>query len=149
MNDVFDIAYNIFMIVLDTNVLVSALRSNTGFSRRLLVHVLERRIVAAVSVPLFIEYEDVLSRPAHLKAFGLTTAEVHRFLDGLAGVLSPVEISYLWRPQLKDPADEMVLEAAANATATHIVTWNIKDFAPVAGRFALQVVTPPQWFDSR
>ena len=137
------------MIVLDTNVLVSALRSSTGYSRRILVEVLNRRTVAAVSVPLFIEYEDVLTRPAHVRAFGLTPTEVHRFLDGLAGVLAPVEISYLWRPQLKDPADEMVLEAAANARASHIVTWNIKDFAPVAGRFAMQVVTPPQWFDSQ
>ena len=54
------------MIVLDTNLLVSALRSTTGFSRRLLVDVLQGRVVAAVSVPLFIEYEDVLSRPAQL-----------------------------------------------------------------------------------
>ena len=137
------------MIVLDTNVLVSALRSTTGFSRRLLVDVLQGRVVAAVSVPLFIEYEDVLSRPAQLKAFGLSAAEVHHFLDGLACVLAPAEISFLWRPQLKDPADEMVLEAAANASASHIVTWNVRDFSRVPGLFDMQVVTPAQWFESQ
>lgn len=136
------------MIILDTNVLVSALRSRSGFSRRLVVDVLQGVVVAAVSVPLFIEYEDVLTRPAQLKAFGLTATEVGRFLDGLAGVLTPAEISFLWRPQLKDPADEIVLEAAANASASHIVTWNTKDFSPASGMFDMKIVTPPQWFDA-
>ena len=100
-------------------------------------------------MPLFIEYEDVLSRPAQLKAFGLSAAEVHHFLDGLACLLAPAEISFLWRPQLKDPADEMVLEAAANASASHIVTWNVRDFSRVPGLFDMQVVTPAQWFESQ
>jgi putative PIN family toxin of toxin-antitoxin system len=134
------------MIVLDTNVLVAALRSSTGFSRRLVVDVLMRRTAAVVSVPLFIEYEDVLLRPMHLQAFRLNAAEVSRFMDGLASVLVPVDIAYLWRPQLRDPADEMVLEAAANAAASHIVTWNVKDFAPVERLFAMKVVTPAEWF---
>ena len=137
------------MIVVDTNVVVSALRSSTGFSRRLVVEVLHRRVSAAVSVPLFIEYEDVLSRPVHLKAFRLKVADIGVFLDGLAGVLCPVDIAYLWRPQLKDPADEMVLEAAANASASHIVTWNVKDFAPAARLFAIKVVTPTEWFGKK
>ena len=134
------------MIVLDTNVLVSALRSKTGFSRKLLIDVLQGQVSAAVSVPLFIEYEDVLTRPLHLKAFGLTAAEIGAFLDGLAGLLNPVDIAYLWRPQLKDPADEMVLECAANAQASHIVTWNTKDFAPVLHQFELKLATPAQWY---
>lgn len=133
-------------LVLDTNVLVAALRSTTGFSRRLLIDVLKGRTVAAVSVPLFIEYEDVLSRPAYLRAFGLTQSEVAIFLDGLAGVLQPVDICYLWRPQLKDPADEMVLEAAVNGGAEAILTWNTKDFVPASRRFDVQVMTPAQWF---
>ena len=134
------------MIVIDTNVLVSALRSSTGFSRRLVVEVLHRRIVAAVSVPLFIEYEDVLSRPVQLKAFRLKVTDIGIFLDGLASVLTPVDIAYLWRPQLKDPADEMVLEAAANASASHIVTWNVKDFAAASRLFEIKVLTPAEWF---
>ena len=134
------------MIVVDTNVLVSALRSSTSFSRRLVIEVLNNRVAAAVSVPLFIEYEDVLSRPIQLKAFRLTVQEVGAFLDGLAGVLVPVDIAYLWRPQLKDPADEMVLEAAANASASHIVTWNVKVFVPAQRLFDLKVITPTEWF---
>ena len=134
------------MIVLDTNVLVSALRSKTGFSRKLLIDVLQGQVSAAVSVPLFIEYEDVLTRPLHLKAFGLPVAEIGAFLDGLAGLLNPVDIAYLWRPQLKDPADEMVLECAANAQASHIVTWNTKDFAPALHQFELKLATPAQWY---
>ena len=134
------------MIVVDTNVLVSALRSSTGFSRRLVIEVLNNRVAAAVSVPLFIEYEDVLSRPTQLKASQLKVQEVGAFLDGLAGVLVPVDIAYLWRPQLKDPADEMVLEAAANASASHIVTWNVKDFVPAQRLFDLKVITPTEWF---
>ena len=134
------------MIVVDTNVLVSALRSSTGFSRRLVIEVLNNRVAAAVSVPLFIEYEDVLSRPIQLKAFRLTVQEVGAFLDGLAGVLVPVDIAYLWRPQLKDPAEEMVLEAAANASASHIVTWNVKVFVPAQRLFDLKVITPTEWF---
>ena len=134
------------MIVVDTNVLVSALRSSTGFSRRLVIEVLNNRVAAAVSVPLFIEYEDVLSRPIQLKAFRLTVQEVGAFLDGLAGVLVPVDIAYLWRSQLKDPAEEMVLEAAANASASHIVTWNVKVFVPAQRLFDLKVITPTEWF---
>ena len=137
------------MRAVDTNVLVSALRSSTGFSRKLVVEVLHGRVAAAVSVPLFIEYEDVLSRPVHLKAFRLKVADISAFLDGLAGVLKPVDIAYLWRPQLKDPADEMVLEAAANAPASHIVTWNVKDFAPAAHLFEIAVVTPTEWFGKK
>lgn len=112
-----------------------------------MVEVLRKRVVAAVSVPLFIEYEDVLSRPGNLRAFNLELSDIAAFLNGLAGVLIPVDIAYLWRPQLKDPADEMVLEAAANASAAHIVTWNVRDFVPAAELFAIDVVTPTQWYE--
>ena len=93
------------MIILDANVLVSALRSRTGWSRRLVAQVLAGKINAGVSVPLFIEYEDVLKRSEYLAGFGLASSEVDEFLTGLAGVLQPIDISFLWRPQLKDPTD--------------------------------------------
>ena len=64
-------------------------------------------------------------------------------------MLTPVDIAYLWRPQLKDPADEMVLEAAANASASHIVTWNVKDFAPASRLFEIKVLTPAEWFGKK
>jgi predicted nucleic acid-binding protein len=101
--------------------------------------------MAGVSVPLFIEYEAVLQRPENREIFGLTGVEIDEFLTGLASVLRPIDISYLWRPQLKDPADEMVLEAAINGGCSHIITWNIRDFANGVKRFNVQCVTPPEF----
>jgi putative PIN family toxin of toxin-antitoxin system len=137
----FAIAYNINMIVIDTNVLVAALRSTSGYSRALIRRVLQQETVAGVSIPLFLEYEAVLTRPKQLAAFGLSERDVTEFLDGLAFCLAPIEISYLWRPQLRDPADEMVLEAAVNGRASSLVTWNVKDFGPAA-HFGIDVITP-------
>ena len=136
------------MIVIDTNVLVAALRSRTGWSRRMLSQVLRSELTAGVSVPLFIEYEAVLQRPEQRSAFGLTSSEVDDFLAGLAGVLHPIDISFLWRPQLKDPGDEMVLEAAVNGSCSHIVTWNVRDFAQAVPRFHLQCVTPADYYSA-
>lgn len=64
---------------------------------------------------------------------------------GLAGRLSPIDISFLWRPQLRDPCDEMVLEAAANGSASHLITWNTRDFLPAAPRFGIRVETPTEF----
>jgi putative PIN family toxin of toxin-antitoxin system len=136
------------MIILDTNVLVSALRSRTGWSRQLVARVLAGKINAGVSVPLFIEYEDVLKRAENLAAFGLTGGEIDEFLAGLAGVLQPIDISFLWRPQLKDPADEMVLEAAVNGGCSYLVTWNLRDFAQAVQKFNLKCVTPAEYCQS-
>ena len=99
-------------------------------------------------MPLFIEYEDVRKRSEHLAGFGLTSNEVDEFLTGLAGVLQPIDISFLWRPQLKDPADEMVLEAAVNRGSSHLVTWNLRDFAQAVLKFNLKCVTPADYCQS-
>jgi putative PIN family toxin of toxin-antitoxin system len=144
-----NIVYNIEMIIMDANVLVAALRSRTGWSRQMLSQVLRSEIVAGVSVPLFIEYEAVLQRAEQRAAFGLSGAEVDAFLAGLASVLRPIDISFLWRPQLKDPADEMVLEAAVNGQCSHLVTWNLRDFAQAAPRFNLQLTTPADYHSTQ
>lgn len=136
------------MLILDTNVLVAALRSRTGQSRVLLKQILERKRIAGVSVPLFLEYEAVLLRPDNLKSFGLSSHQVIEFLDGLAGCLKPIDVTYLWRPQLRDPADEMVLEAAVNGSVSHLITWNQRDFFPAALRFNLQVMTPADYLQT-
>jgi len=133
------------MIIMDTNVLVAALRSRTGWSRQMLSQVLRAELAAGVSVPLFIEYESVLQRTEQRAAFGLSVDEVDAFLAGLASVLQPIDISFLWRPQLKDPADEMVLEAAVNGQCSHLVTWNLRDFTQAAPRFNLQLATPADY----
>jgi len=98
---------------------------------------------ALASVPLFLEYEAVLKRPEHLLATGLLRTElVDEFLAGFASVVIPVEVSYLWRPQLTDPADEMVLEAAVNGRADWIVTYNVRDFSGAVSRFKINVGGP-------
>ena len=134
---------------MDTNVLVAALRSRTGWSRKMLAQVLRLELLAGVSVPLFIENEAVLQREEQRAAFGLDATEVDEFLVGLAGVLRPIDISFLWRPQLKDPADEMVLEAAVNGQCTHLVTWNLRDFAQAVPRFNLKLTTPAEYYETQ
>lgn len=131
-------------IVMDTDVMVAALRSPRGASAELLRQVLMGRRVALASVPLFVEYEEVLTRPEHLKAAGATAADVRNLLDVLAGVVQPVEIRYLWRPQLTDADDDMVLECAANGGARFLVTFNVGDFTGVVERFGIRALTPGQ-----
>jgi putative PIN family toxin of toxin-antitoxin system len=130
------------MIVIDTNVFVTALRSRSGVSRRIVRAIFGRQIDIGASPALFLEYEAVLSRPEQRAASGLTLAEVREFLDGLALITTPIALNFLWRPQLHDPADEMVLEAAVNGMATDLVTWNVRDFKPAMQSFGLRVSKP-------
>lgn len=94
------------------------------------------------SVPLFAEYEAVMTRAEHLAAAGVSESDVVNLLDAFAAVLQPVEIAYLWRPQLRDPDDDMVLEAAANGRADAIVTFNMRDFIDAAKLFGVDVLSP-------
>ncbi|MDO5625831.1 MAG: putative toxin-antitoxin system toxin component, PIN family [Pseudomonadota bacterium] len=134
--------------VLDTNVLVAALRSPAGLSAELLRRVVLGHVPVACSVPLFMEYEAVLLRSEQLVAAELCASDVTNVLDVLAGVLHPVDIHYLWRPQLRDADDDMVLELAVNAQrlgqAVGIVTFNQRDFLPQAGHFGVCVLSPRQ-----
>ena len=132
--------------VLDTNVLVAAVRSPQGASAEILRRVLTERLSVLCSVPLFLEYEAVLSRPEQLQAAGVSVADVANLLDVLAGKVERVDIAYLWRPQLRDAADDMVLEAAVNGRATAIITFNQRDFLPQTLTFGVAVLTPAQFF---
>jgi putative PIN family toxin of toxin-antitoxin system len=115
--------------VFDTNVLVAALRSDRGASRRLLLSALKGEIQAIVSVPLSIEYEAVLTRPDQLEA-----TETNAVLDALIAVADPVLLWFLWRPRLVDPADEMVLETAVNGRADCLVSFNLNHFKSAGKR---------------
>ncbi|MCX6634016.1 MAG: putative toxin-antitoxin system toxin component, PIN family [Acidobacteria bacterium] len=129
-------------LVLDTSVIVAAFRSDRGASRQLLLGALDRRFIMLVSVPLMLEYESVLTRPEQLKETGLTSDETNSVLDALAAVIVPVRLRFLWRPILKDPADEMVLETAVNGRADCLVTFNVRHFGEAAEEFGIRV-TPP------
>ncbi len=131
-------------LVFDTNVIVAALRSDRGASRQLLLAALDRRIILLASVPLMLEYEAVLTRPEQLEMTGLTGEETNAVLDGLAGVIEPVPLRFLWRPRLKEAADEMVLETAVNGRANVLVTFNVRHFQAEARIFGLRVEPPPK-----
>jgi len=131
----------IFRVVLDTNVLVAASRSRNGASFALLLALKNGQFTALTSVPLMLEYEAVLKRPEQLAISVRTAASTDAFLDALTLFIEPVHLHYLWRPQLRDPADEMVLETALNGRADALITLNIADFTP-ASYFRLPVLTP-------
>jgi putative PIN family toxin of toxin-antitoxin system len=128
--------------VLDTDVLVAALRSDAGASRQVLEAARARRFKLLLSVPLMLEYESVLTRPENLIASGASKEDVSAVLDELALVGSRVELRIRTRPVLPDPNDEMVLETAINGIADAIVTFNERDFRPMVSRFGCLVVRP-------
>lgn len=129
-------------IVLDTSVVVAGLRSRLGASNAVLRLVAERQVVGLATPPLFLEYEDVLKRAEHRLVHGLTLEEIDEFLAELAAVLEPAETRFQWRPQVRDPSDEMVLEAAINGHADIIVTFNVSDFAAAGPRFGILILPP-------
>lgn len=136
-NIIYDMRY-----VLDTDVLVAALRSRTGASRRLLHLLYQGHYHALASVAMMLEYEAVLKRPENLQAFGLTEHEVDLFLNSMALLITPVTPFFLWRPQLRDPGDEHILEAAVNGGADAIVTFNLRHFQEGAARFGIVTIRP-------
>jgi putative PIN family toxin of toxin-antitoxin system len=128
--------------VVDTDVMVAALRSDRGASRQLLLAALNRQFELLLSVPLMLEYEAVLTRPEHLAACGLSGTDVGRVLDDLAAVARPVRLAFRWRPRLSDPNDDMVLETAINGNASAIVTFNQRDFVSGTIGFRCAVIPP-------
>jgi putative PIN family toxin of toxin-antitoxin system len=129
-------------LVLDTTILVAALRSGRGASRQLLVGAMEKRFVLLMSVPLMIEYESVLMRAEHREAAGLSSKEMLVILDAVAAVAEPVRLSFLWRPLLTDPNDDMVMETAANGQADYLATFNRRDFAAAGLKLGCRVDLP-------
>ncbi len=129
-------------MVLDTDVVVAALRSPTGASAALLLAALDRCVTLVANVPLVIEYEAVCGLTEHQQAAGVSAADAQVFLDGLTALIEPVETHFLWRPRLRDPADEIVLEAAVNGRADVLVTFNLRDYGSIPLQFGIEVLRP-------
>jgi putative PIN family toxin of toxin-antitoxin system len=130
--------------VLDTNVVVAAMRSPTGASAALLMAARRSELTMVANVALALEYEATCQLAEHRLAAGLDLDQVGIFIDAVLAMVEPVETHFLWRPQLRDPADEFVLEAAVNGQAAAIVTFNRRDFGVVPARFGIDVLTPAE-----
>jgi len=126
-------------VVIDTNVLIAAQRSQRGTSSKLMSLVGTGRFDIHVSVPLVLEYEEVLLRQR--LQLGLTQADVADIVDALCALATPHEIYFLWRPYLHDRKDELILELAVAAHCDYIITYNKRDFSGVE-TFGIRVIDP-------
>ena len=129
---------------MDTNVLVSALRSNKGASFKFLSLVDADRFSLCVSVPLVLEYEAALKKQA--RSIGLTLADVDAIIDYICHVAEHYKVYYLWRPFLRDPRDDMVLELAVSSSARAIVTYNKTDFKGTE-QFGVKTISPKDFLN--
>ena len=130
--------------MIDTNVVVSAMRSPRGASAALLIAARRGRISLVANVALALEYEATCRLAEHRLASGLDLDQAGIFVDAVIAMADPVESHFIWRPQLRDPGDELVLEAAVNGHADAIVTFNLRDFGTVPRRFGIELLMPAE-----
>jgi putative PIN family toxin of toxin-antitoxin system len=131
-------------IVADTNVFVTALRSQFGASYKLFSLISKDKFKLNLSVPLALEYEAVAKRM--IGEIALNEEEIDDILDFVISNSNQWDIYYLWRPQLKDPGDDMVLELAVTANCNYIITYNVKDFKGIE-KFGIEVITPKEFLE--
>ena len=125
-------------IVIDTNILLAGLRSRRGYAFRLLQLVGTERFDINLSVPLVLEYESTLLRELH--HLPVSRSVVEEVLNFHCAIANRHQIFFLWRPFLRDPKDDMVLELALKAGCDYIVTYNKRDFVGVETAFQVRVV---------
>jgi putative PIN family toxin of toxin-antitoxin system len=144
----FGIIYNTIMaaiqIIVDTNVFIIALRSTKGASYKLLQCIKKGKFQLNLSVPLVIEYEAVAKRT--IGEITLDEKDIDNILDFVISKANHWQIYYLWRPQLKDPRDDMLLELAVTAGCQYIVTYNLDDFKAIE-KFGITAITPKQFLE--
>ncbi len=128
--------------VIDTNVFISSLKSNRGASFKLLFEVSRKRYVQNISPTLIFEYESIAKRRS--TKLVLTDYEIDSILDMICRWSNKCRIFYLWRPFLKDPKDDFVLELAIESQSEFIITYNVKDFKGV-DKFGIRIVTPKEF----
>ncbi len=126
-------------IVIDSNVILSGLQSQKGYSYKLLKLIPKKKFTVVISVPLILEYESVLMKK--LKILHLTKNDINDFLDYLCSISEHTKIFYLWRPVLKDPYDDHILELAVSSNSHYIITFNLKDFIETE-KFGIKAITP-------
>jgi putative PIN family toxin of toxin-antitoxin system len=129
-------------IVIDTNVIIAALRSKRGASNKLLSLVGTRKFEIHDSVALILEYEEVIHR--QMNELGLSEEEVSIFIDSLCAMAHHHQIYFLWRPYLTDIDDDMVLELAVSANCDYILTHNVRHFKG-SERFGIRAITPKEF----
>jgi putative PIN family toxin of toxin-antitoxin system len=129
-------------VVIDTNVIVAALRSRRGASNKLLSLVGTRKFEIHDSVALILEYEAVLQRQR--TELGLSQDEVSVFIDTLCSMAHHHKIYFLWRTYLTDVNDELVLELAVSANCEYILTHNVRDFKG-SEQFGIRAITPKEF----
>lgn len=137
--------YHILVIVtIDTNVLFQAFNSRRGASHQIIRSVRDGAIVAAVSVPVFQEYRDVLTREENMAQLRLDGDEVDTIMQFLATVGKPTSITYTWRPNLRDEGDNMFIELARASGSEYLITSNVRDFVPNSdlNNDDIRIVTP-------
>ena len=131
-------------LVLDTDVVVAAMRSPRGGSAELLRRIDSGQAVMMLTVALALEYEATCALAEHRLASGLSAREVSQYVDALIGMAVPVRSFFRWRPQLRDPGDELVLEAAVNGQADAIVTFNESHLREAQRGFGIEVFRPAE-----
>ena len=129
-------------IVVDTNVIVAALKSNAGFSYKLLSIIDDNRFEVNISVPLILEYEDAIKREK-LK-IGLTKEDIDTLLNYICFIGKERKIYFLWRPYLKDQKDDMILEVAVESGSDFIITFNKTDFEGI-DKFGVKTLAPKEF----
>ncbi len=131
-----------YKIVIDTNVIVSALRSRNGSSFKLLSIIDDERFKVFISVPVLLEYEDAIKRDkTNIK---LKKTEIDDILNYICFIAEQRRIFYLWRPFLRDPKDDMFLELAVESESDYLITFNEKDFQGIE-TFGIKVLTPKEF----
>lgn len=131
-------------LVLDTSVMVAALRSPSGASAELLRMARHNHFEVLISVGMILEYEAVLKRLEHLVVAGLSGPDIDDLLDAFCIFAKPITNHFRWRPALRDPDDDLVLETAVNGLADLIVTFNLADFESATIRFGILVCQPSE-----
>jgi putative PIN family toxin of toxin-antitoxin system len=126
----------------DTSVVVSALRSSAGASAKLIQLILLREVTLCLDYKMICEYRDVATRPEHRKASELSVRQIADYLSVLEDMAEPIRMKRRYRNLSPDPADDMVLEVAINATADAIVTHNLRHLKEPGNRFGIHVFTP-------